>query len=49
VKAEGRYSRYNNHTHTLTGLLGLGVLIGGTRTEKALPPPPPPAQRGERG
>jgi opacity protein-like surface antigen len=43
VSAEGRYSRYNNHTHTLTGLIGLGVLIGGTRAEaEPLPPPPPP-------
>ena len=52
VSAEGRYSRYNNHTHTLTGLIGLGVLVGGTHPEAAAPPPPPPpppAQRGERG
>ena len=43
VKAEGRYSRYNDHTHTLTGLVGLGVLFGGARAEAApLPPPPPP-------
>jgi outer membrane immunogenic protein len=50
VSAEGRYSRYNNHTHTLTGLIGLGVLVGGARPEAAPPPPPPPpAQRGERG
>jgi len=43
VKAEGRYSRYNNHTHTLTGLLGLGVLFGGAHAEaEPLPPPPPP-------
>jgi outer membrane immunogenic protein len=41
VSAEGRYSRYNDHTHTLTGLIGLGVLIGGTH-EAAPPPPPPP-------
>jgi len=42
VKAEGRYSRYNNHTHTLTGLIGLGVLLGAARAEEPLPPPPPP-------
>ena len=42
VKAEGRYSRYNNHTHTLTGLVGVGILVGGARAEAAPPPPPPP-------
>ena len=42
VKAEGRYSRYNDHTHTLTGLVGLGVLFGASREEAAAPPPPPP-------
>jgi opacity protein-like surface antigen len=26
---EGRYSRYNDHTHTITGLLGVGYLFGG--------------------
>lgn len=43
VKAEGRYSDYRNHTHTLTGLIGVGVLVGGARAEAAPPPPPPPA------
>ena len=42
VKAEGRYSDYNDDTHTLTGLVGIGVLLGGA-TAEALPPPPPPA------
>jgi outer membrane immunogenic protein len=42
VKAEGRYSDYKNHTHALTGLLGVGVLLGGTVAEAAPPPPPPP-------
>ena len=49
VKAEGRYSDYNHHSHALTGLLGVGVLLGGTVAEAPPPPPPPPAQRGERG
>ena len=31
VKAEGRYNNYHNHTHTVTGLIGLGVLFGGSR------------------
>ena len=43
VKAEGRYSRYNNHTHTMTGLIGAGVLFGASHEEVAPPPPPPAA------
>jgi outer membrane immunogenic protein len=52
VKAEGRYSDYKNHTHTLTGLVGLGILLGSSHEAAPPPPPPPPpppAQRGERG
>ena len=40
VKAEGRYSDYRNHTHALTGLIGVGVLVGGAVAEAAPPPPP---------
>ena len=45
VKAEGRYSDYKNHTHGLTGLIGLGVAFGGAApvavVEPVAPPPPP--------
>lgn len=56
VKAEGRYSNYKSKqftarngvggTHTLTGLIGLGVMFGGPAPApmiEAAPPPPPPA------
>ena len=47
VSAEGRYSNYQNKhnlggTHRLVGLIGLGVLLGGSTAEAAPPPPPPP-------
>jgi opacity protein-like surface antigen len=47
VKAEGRYSDYKNHTHALTGLIGLGVAFGGPAPApivEAAPPPPPPVE-----
>src|SRR6476646_8648544 len=40
VKAEGRYSDYKDHNHSLTGLIGVGMLFGAA--EEAPPPPPPP-------
>ena len=44
---EGRYSNYQNKhnlggTHRIVGLIGLGVLLGGSTVEAAPPPPPPP-------
>lgn len=49
VKAEGRYSDYkaSHHsggTHTITGLIGLGVLFGAAAPEPVVAPmaPPPP-------
>ena len=44
VKAEGRYSDYKNHTHALTGLIGLGVLFGAAAPAPIVEPvaPPPP-------
>ena len=47
VKAEGRYSNYDHHTHAITGLLGFGVLFGAAAAAPPPPPPPPPAP--ERG
>lgn len=48
VKAEGRYSDYKNHTHALTGLIGLGIAFGGPApapvVEPMAPPPPPPVE-----
>jgi outer membrane immunogenic protein len=41
VSAEGRYSRYNNHTHMVTGLIGVGFAFGAAT---AAPPPPPATQ-----
>jgi len=45
AKAEGRYSDYKNHTHTLTGLIGLGVMFGAAAPAPEVVPmaPPPPA------
>ena len=43
VLREGRrplLATTSNHTHALTGLIGLGVLFGATRSEAAPPPPP---------
>ena len=49
VKAEGRYSDYkaklhSGGTHTLTGLLGLGIMFGGAAPAPVIvPTAPPPA------
>jgi outer membrane immunogenic protein len=44
AKAEGRYSDYKNHTHSITGLIGLGVLFGAAApVEEVVPMAPPPA------
>jgi opacity protein-like surface antigen len=48
VKAEGRWSDYkrgqvSGGTHTITGLIGLGVKFGLAPPPAPLPPPPPPA------
>jgi opacity protein-like surface antigen len=52
VKAEARYSRYGRkqftptngagHSHTLTGLLGIGYEFGAAAAAPPPPPPPPP-------
>jgi outer membrane immunogenic protein len=44
VKAEGRYSDYRNHTHTVTGLIGLGAMFGAAAPAPEIVPvaPPPP-------
>ena len=42
VLAEGRYSHYNDHTHTVTGLIGVGYLYGAPEAAPPPPPPPPP-------
>ena len=50
VKAEGRYSDYKSKlnsggTHTVTGLIGAGIMFGAAAPEVVVPmaPPPPPA------
>jgi outer membrane immunogenic protein len=52
IKAEGRYSDYKSKlhsggTHTVTGLLGLGVMFGGVAPAPVMevaPPPPAPVE-----
>jgi len=39
---EGRYSRYGDHTHTVTGLIGIGYMFGASVAAPPPPPPPPP-------
>ena len=42
ASVEGRYSRYGDHTHTVTGLIGLGYMFGASAPVPPPPPPPPP-------
>jgi opacity protein-like surface antigen len=47
AKAEARWSDYQSGqvsggTHTITGLLGIGVKFGGPRVAEVVAPPPPP-------
>ena len=42
VKAEGRYANYKTNSSRVTGLLGLGILLGQSAQEVIIAPPPPP-------